>query len=125
MRFLMLVKSCETNDPPPPALVEAMAKHGEEAVKAGTLIETGGLAPSVLAKRVRTAGGKVSVLDGPFTESKEIVGGFALMELPSPEAAVEAGEWLMQQFADLVPGWEGEVEVRQIYQGPADSARQG
>jgi hypothetical protein len=118
MRFLMLVKSCETGAPPPKELVEAMTKDREEAIRAGTLLETGHLASSAQGARVRISGGRLSVVDGPFAESKEVVGGFALLELGSREEAVEAARWLMQRFLELVPGWEGEVEVRQIMEGP-------
>ncbi len=125
MQFLLLVKSPESEVPPPPALVEAMAKHGEEARRAGTLLETGGLAPTRQGARVQMRRGKVEVVDGPFTEAKEVIGSFALLELPTHEAAVEAGRWLMRQFAELMPGWEGEVEVRQIFRSAADLPARG
>jgi hypothetical protein len=71
---------------------------------------------------VGLSGGRLSVVDGPFAESKEVVGGFALLELGSREEAVEAARWLMQQHQELMPGWEGEVEVRQIMDGPDETA---
>ncbi|MFO0895851.1 MAG: YciI family protein [Pirellulales bacterium] len=125
MHFLLLVKSPESEVPPPPALVEAMAKHAEEARRAGTLLETGGLAPTRQGARVQMRRGRVEVVDGPFTEAKEVIGSFALLELPTHEAAVEAGRWLMRQFAELMPGWEGEVEVRQIFRNAADLPARG
>src|SRR2546427_5649847 len=76
MRFMMLVKHAEKNSgPPPKELMDALAKLSEEAVKAGTIVASGGLAPTAMSTRVRLSRGKISTIDGPFTEAKEIVGG--------------------------------------------------
>lgn len=75
MRFMTLVKSTEDSGPPPPKLMEAIAKLSEEASKGGTLLEAGGLAPTAASNRVRLSKGKILVLDGPFVETKEVVGG--------------------------------------------------
>jgi hypothetical protein len=75
MRFMTMVKSSETSGPPPKALMDAIAKLGEEGFKAGVMVEVGGLLPSATGARVRVSGGKLTVTDGPFTEAKEIVGG--------------------------------------------------
>ena len=115
MRFMTLVKSAENQGPPPPALMEAIGKLGEEAFGNGTMVQMGGLAPSTASSRVRLSDGKVVVTDGPFSESKEVIGGFAVFELPSREAAVEAAKRFMEVHRQHWPGWEGETEVRQIF----------
>ena len=118
MRFMMLVKSSEGQGQPPQSLFEAIGKLGVEETKAGRLIETGGLYPSTAGARVRLSGGKVSVLDGPFAEAKEVVGGFAVFELPSKEAAVESARAFIELHRRHWPSWEGETEIRQIAEVP-------
>ena len=115
MRFMTLVKSAETNGPPPQALMDAIAKQGDEATRSGTMVEMGGLVPSAAGARVRLSKGKVVITDGPFSEAKEVIGGFAVFELPSREAAVEAAKRFMELHREQWPGWEGETEVRQIF----------
>ena len=124
MRFLIMVKSAESSVPPPQPLMAAIAKLGEEATKAGTLIETGGLLQSATGARVRLSGGKVSVTDGPFTEAKEVVGGYAIYELKSKKEAVEATSRFMELHKQHWPGWEGVAEIRQIFNA-ADFAPPG
>jgi hypothetical protein len=114
MRFLSIWKAVETNVPPTP---EEMAKMGElieEMSRDGTLISTEGCLPSALGARVRKAGKRVTVTDGPFTESKELIAGFALLEADSKEHAIE----LCKRFMEVAG--EGECELRQIYQAPED-----
>ena len=123
MRFMMLVKSSEDSGPPPQSLMDAIAKSAEQASRDGILIEAGGLAPTAMSTRVRVSGGRVNVIDGPFTEAKEVVGGYAVQELKSKEEAVEAGVLFMNLHKEHWPGWEGEVEIRQIF-GPEDFAAQ-
>lgn len=89
----------------------------------GTLISSGGLSPSAQSKRVRISDGELQVIDGPFTESKEIVGGYAQFELPSREAALKGAIEFMELHRKFWPGWEGETEIRQIF-GPEDFAAQ-
>ena len=108
MRFLSIYKHAETNVPP---TTEEMAKMGqliEEMTKAGTLISTEGCLPTSKGARVRRSGGKLTVTDGPFTESKEVIGGFALLEAKSREEAIE----LTKRFLEVAG--EGECELRQI-----------
>jgi hypothetical protein len=113
MRFMMIVKSAERSGPPPKALMDAVAKLAEEATKAGEMIESGGLASSATGSRVRLSGGKVTVTDGPFTEAKEVFGGYAVFELQSKKEAVERAVGFMELHKQLWPEWEGETEVRQ------------
>jgi len=89
MRFMMLVKSAERPGPPPKELMDEIAKLSREAVKGGTMIESGGLAPTAMSTRVRVSRGQLSTIDGPFTETKEVVGGYAVFELKSKEEAIE------------------------------------
>ena len=120
MRFMMLVKSSEKNSgPPPKELMDAMTKLSEEAVKAGTMIASGGLAPTAASTRVRLSGGKVTAIDGPFTEAKEVVGGYAVFDLKSKKEAIEGALRFMELHKKYWPGWEGETEIRQIF-GPED-----
>jgi hypothetical protein len=119
MRFMMLVKSAENSGPPPKELMDAIGNLGEEAVKSGAMLLTGGLAPTAMSTRVRLSRGKITATDGPFTESKEVIGGFAVFELKSKKEAIESALGFMELHKQYWPGWEGETEVRQIF-GPED-----
>jgi hypothetical protein len=119
MKFMMIVKHPETSARPPKALMDAIAKAGEDAAKSGTMLGSGGLGPTSLGARVRLSGGQVTVLDGPFTEAKEVIGGYAQFELKSKEEAVESARQFMELHKKYWPGWEGETEVRQMF-GPED-----
>jgi hypothetical protein len=121
MRFMMIVKHAEKQGPPPKQLMDAIAKLAEEAAKAGTMLGSGGLGPTALGARVRLSGSQVTVTDGPFTEAKEIVGGYAQFELKSKEEAVESAVRFMELHKKYWPGWEGETEVRQMF-GPEEFA---
>jgi hypothetical protein len=116
MKFMMIVKHSEKQGPPPKALMDAIAKLAEESVKDGTMIGNGGLTSTAQGARVRISGGKISVLDGPFTEAKEIVGGYAQFELKSKEEAVQSAVRFMELHKQYWPGWEGETEVRQMFE---------
>jgi len=124
MKFMMLVKHAENSGPPPKALMDAIAKLAEEAVKAGRMIGSGGLAPMSQSVRVKLAGGKLTVIDGPFTETKEVVGGYAQFEYKSKAEAIEATKKFMELHKTHWPGWEGETEIRQML-GPEDFAPKG
>ena len=119
MRFMMLVKSAENSGPTPKELMDAIGKLGEEAVKSGAMLLTGGLAPTAMSTRVRLSRGEITATDGPFTESKEVVGGFAVFEFKSKKDAIESALGFMELHKQYWPGWEGETEVRQIF-GPED-----
>jgi hypothetical protein len=99
--------------------MDAMARIGQEAVQNGTMVLSGGLAPTAQSNRVRLSGGKISVIDGPFTETKEVVGGFAIMDFKSKEEALQAAKHFLDLHRQYWPGWEGESEVRQLF-GPED-----
>ena len=114
MRFLSMVKSAENQGPAPQALQDAMAKLVADSLKDGTLVQTGGLGASASGVRVRSAGGKLTVMDGPYTEAKEVVGGYAVLELKSREAAIEVAVAFMRLHSEHWPGWEGECEIRPL-----------
>jgi hypothetical protein len=122
MRFMMLVKHAENQGPPPQALMDAIAKLAEEAVKEGRMLGSGGLAPTAQSTRVRLSGGQIKVIDGPFTEAKEVVGGYAQFEFDSKQDAIESAKKFMELHKKHWPGWEGETEVRQLF-GPEDIAQ--
>jgi hypothetical protein len=119
MRFMMLVKHAENYGAPPKELMEAIGKLSEEAVKAGRMVNSGGLAPTAMSTRVRVSGGKLTTTDGPFAEAKEVVGGFAIFELKSKNEAIEGAQRFMELHKKHWPGWEGETEIRQLF-GPED-----
>src|SRR5580700_6817027 len=114
MRFMMMVKTAERSGPPPKELMDAMDKLAAESTKAGEMIESGGLGPTAAGSRVRLAGGKITVTDGPFTEAKEVFGGYAVFELKSKEEAVEGAVRFMELHKQHWPAWQGETEVRQL-----------
>ncbi len=110
MKFLSIYKTAERNTPPSKEEMAAMGKLIEEGMKAGWLLGTEGCLPSALGARVRRSSGKISVTDGPFTEAKEVVGGFAILKANSKEEAIQLAKNFLQ-----VAG-EGECELRQIYE---------
>jgi len=103
--------------------MEAMAKLSEEASKGGRMLEAGGLAPTAISNRVRLAKGKVTVIDGPFAETREVVGGYAVFEVESKQEIIDATVKFMELHREHWPGWEGETEVRQVF-GPDDCPSQ-
>jgi hypothetical protein len=118
MRFLAMIKAdknFEAGLPPDPRLMEAIGRHTEEMVKAGVVVSTAGLYPSARGAKVHARGGKVSVTDGPFTEAKELIGGFAILEAKSKEEAIARATQFMQLHVDVLgPAYEGECEVREL-----------
>lgn len=121
MRFMSMVKFSEAQlAPPPKAFLEAMNQLIEESAKAGcVMVEAGGLLPTANGARVRLSGGKVTVIDGPFTEAKEVVGGYAMFDVPSKDAMIECTTRFMDLHRKYIPGWEGEAEIRQVA-GPGE-----
>jgi hypothetical protein len=116
MRFLSIYKNVERNTPPTPEEMATMGKLIEESMKTGKLLATEGCLPSALGARLRISNGKFSVVDGPFTESKELVCGFALLQADSKEEAIE----FTKEFLKVVG--QGECELRQLYEVPASQA---
>jgi hypothetical protein len=109
MRFLSIYKSAETSVPPSADEMARMGKLVEDGMKAGFLLAVEGCLPSAAGARIRRTNGKVSVTDGPFAETKEVVGGLALIQANSKAEAIE----IVKQFLGVAG--EGECELRQLY----------
>jgi hypothetical protein len=121
---MMIVKHPENQGAPPKELMDAINQLMQQDVAAGTFLGAGGLLPTTQGARVKLAGGQVSVIDGPFAEAKEVIGGYAQFELKSKEEAIESAVRFMELHKKHWPGWEGETEVRPMYepgQGPCKS----
>jgi len=116
MRFMSIVTSAHSG-PPTPELIEAMNKLADREIKAGRMLDMGGLTPVAMGAQVRIANGQLSVIDGPFVEAKEVIGGYAIMEFGNKEEAVASAVEFMQLHKDFMPGWEGTCEVR-AFAGP-------
>jgi len=116
MKFMFIVKSAH-KVPPTPALLEAMHKLASREIEAGRMLDNGGLMPLAEGAQVRISGGELSVLDGPFAETKEVIGGYAVFDLHSKEEAVASAVEFMQLHKDLQPGWEGTCELRAFAPG--------
>ena len=111
MRFLGLLRAdthSENGNPPSPELIERMGKFTEEITRAGVLISSEGLQPSSKGARVKLSGGKFQVTDGPFTETKELVASYALLEVPSMADAI----YWTKRFLEVLG--EGECEIRSV-----------
>lgn len=125
MRFMILVKASAASEAgvmPEEGLIAEMAAYHEQLAQAGVLLDANGLHPSARGWRLRWAGGRPAVVDGPFAESKELVAGYTLIDVPSRDAALE---WA-RRFPAPHPGREGEIEVRQLFEledfGPSAAA---
>jgi hypothetical protein len=115
MRFMVIVKATpdsESGALPDPKLVEEMGNYNEQLAKAGVLLAGEGLHPSSKGARVRFSGAKRTVVDGPFTETKELIAGFWLFQVKSREEAIE---WV-KRAPNPFPGQDSEVEIRQVYE---------
>lgn len=131
MKFMMMIKldgkseaarSYEAGVQPCADVEAAMGKLIDQMTKAGVLLDMGGLLPVSKGARVQATGGKLVVTDGPFIESKEVIGGYAIIRANSKAEAVEAGRDFMKLHLDVLgAAYEGELEVRQMFD-PADCA---
>lgn len=116
MRFMMIVKANQDSEAgilPSNELLEAMGKFNEEMVKAGIMLAAEGLHASSKGARVRFSGGKTSVIDGPFTETKELVAGFWLIQVKSKDEAIA---WARRCPAPFGEGQDSEIEIRQVFE---------
>ncbi len=116
MKYLMLIKHTESHrsQPIPQGLLDAMGEFVTEGFKSGVLKDTAGLKATAEGLRVRSSGGKLQVTDGPFTEAKEVVGGYALVEVKSKEEALNVARQFMELHRVHWPAFEGECEVRPL-----------
>jgi hypothetical protein len=128
MRFMMIVKANEDSEAgvmPPETLISAMMKYNQELAKAGVLLDLSGLQPSSKGARIKFSGGKRTVVDGPFTETKELVAGYWLIQVKSKAEAIE---WAKRAPAPHGEGQEGEIELRQLFEledfGPSEAIDQ-
>lgn len=117
MKYLTFIRHSESHreSGPPPALMEAMGEFVQRSLKDGTLVDTGGLLPSKDGVRVRLAGGKIKVTDGPFTETKEVIGGWAILSCKTKEEAIRIATEFMELHRKHWPEFEGESEVRPMF----------
>jgi hypothetical protein len=118
MRYMMFIKHTEDyrNAEVPASLYEEMGKFIEEATKAGQFVSGAGLQPSSAGTRVKLKGGKITVTDGPFTESKEIVGGYSIIDAKTHQEALTLARRFMELHQKHWPAFEGECEMRPLEQ---------
>ncbi len=119
MKFMTIVKTRETGAQPSPALIEKIVKLGADAAQKGVMVGMGGLAPTALGARARLSNGKITVTDGPFTEAKEIIGGFAIYDVASKQEAIDWTRQFLEAHIGLWPQ-DLEVEVRQMMDDPSN-----
>jgi hypothetical protein len=118
MKYLTFIRHSESyrQSGPPQALMEAMGQFIQKSLQDGTLVDTGGLLPSKDGLRVRLSKGKISVVDGPFTESKEVIGGWAIIKAETRAEAVRIATEFMELHHKHWPEFEGESEVRPMFE---------
>jgi hypothetical protein len=116
MKFMFIVKSVNRMGPSP-KLLEEMQRLTKREVEAGRLLDNGALMPISQGAEVRVAGGRLRVIDGPYAEAKEVVGGYAVFELKNKEEAVASAVEFMQLHKDHLPDWEGTCEIRAFAPG--------
>jgi hypothetical protein len=118
MKYLTFIRHSENYRaaPPPPALMEAMGKFVEKSRREGTLVDTGGLLPSKEGFRLRLSGGELTITDGPFSESKEVIGGWAILKADSKEEVLRVAREFMDLHRKHWPEFEGESEVRAMFE---------
>jgi hypothetical protein len=118
MKYLCFIRHSEKyrQTPPPPALLNAMGAFVEKSKKDGSLVDTGGLLPSKDGIRLRLANGKLTITDGPFTEAKEIIGGWAILKADSRAEVLRVATEFMELHRKHWPEFEGESEVRPMFE---------
>jgi hypothetical protein len=119
MRFLAYIESDESQPagPPPPELFAAIEQFGAEMAAKGVVVDQAGLAPTAVSTAVRVEGGTLTVLDGPFAEGKEVIGGYAMYDVRSRDEAIEYSRRFMQIHLDHWPAFTGQCVIRQVF-GP-------
>lgn len=117
MKYLTFIRHPESDRDagPPPALMEAMGKFVQRSLQEGTLVDTGGLLPSRDGLRIRLAKGVISMTDGPFIETKEVIGGWAILQTDSRAEAIRIAREFMELHRRHWPQFEGEAEVRPMF----------
>lgn len=117
MKYLSFIRHSERyrQSPPPSALMEAMGQFVQKSLASGVLVDTGGLLPSKDGLRVRLEGGQITVQDGPFSESKEVIGGWAILQTETKAQALQVAKDFMELHRLHWPGFDGECEVRPMF----------
>ena len=125
MKFMMIVKANKDSEAgvmPSEELLSAMGKYNEELMKAGVLLDLAGLQPSSKGARIKFSGGKRTLIDGPFTETKELIAGYWIIQVKSREEAIE---WAKRVPAPHGEGQEAQIEIRQFFEmddfGPSEA----
>ena len=118
-RFMLMLRADEnaTHVAPPQELFDAIGRIAEEWTSSGVLLDTAGLAPTAASTRVRLAAGQITTESGPFTDDKEAVTAYALVQVDSPQDAIDRAIEFLSLHKQHWPGWEGSSEVRQTF-GP-------
>jgi hypothetical protein len=118
MKYLAFIRHAESyrEAGPPPALMQAMGQFVQKSLKDGSLVDTGGLLPSKDGFRVRLSKGRITTTDGPFIETKEVIGGWAVLAADSKRGALRIAEEFMELHRIHWPQFEGEAEVRPMFE---------
>ena len=124
MRFMFLIRTA-AETAPTPELMAAMHTLAAQEVAAGRMIYDGGLMPPAMGAQLRLKSGKVVVMDGPFAETKEVIGGFAVFELPNMAAALASAGQFLDLHVRHAPGWDGVCEIRQVAGSQVEMIRAG
>ena len=123
MRYMFLTSGAETGAIPPQAMIDAIEKLTEQEIAAGRMIARGGLRPTALGSaRIESRRGRLKLTDGPFAETKEVLGGFAIFEFATREDALAAARSFMELHRQHWPEWEGVCEMRPMFGFGATSA---
>ena|SRR6185312_10340192 len=117
MKYLCFIRHAESHrqNPPPAGLMKAMGEFVQRSLKNGSLVDTGGLLPSKDGVLISLRKGEITVKDGPFTESKEVIGGWAIIKADTKEEAVRIGREFMELHQKYWPEFDGESEVRPMF----------
>jgi hypothetical protein len=117
MKYLTFIRHAESyrEAGPPPALMDAMGRFVQKSIQDGSLVDTGGLRPSKEGFRIRLAKGAIAVTDGPFAETKEVIGGWAILNVASKAEALRIAQEFMELHRKHWPEFEGEAEVRPMF----------
>jgi len=113
MRYMFIIKASQATEPTP-ELLEAMHRMAQREIQAGRMLDDGGLMPLAMGCQVSVEQGALKVTDGPFIEAKEMIGGYAIFDLPGAAEALASAREFMQLHIDYMPGWTGTMEIRAI-----------
>ena len=114
MPYLSIIRGREDQGTPPQAMMDAMDVYVARCLEEGTVVTTGGLAPGAQGIRMRIKGNRITVTDGPFTEAREVIGGYAVISARSREEAIRATTEFLELHVEHWPGCEVECELREL-----------